>query len=320
MLVLGLCGVASAQPLPRTADKAEADRLFEEGRALLVAGNRAEACKKFDLSIRKDPRAVGTMLNLALCREETGQVASALHLYAEARDRARDQNLMEHKEAAERKIAMLSPRVPHLTISGAPANARVLVDDVVIDHEGLLDVTVDPGTHTIVVTAPGKLPYETKLEVKDSERRTVTIGELQGQTVVVAGATNRRKLWGKITTASGAALTLAGIGLAFYARSYYWSQFPSASRDGLPARDAAHDCWTAPDGASVARRCNQAGSASIDTARTLGHASTAVTIVGLVAVAGGVALWLTAPDSEAQPRVGVAATSEGGSVVISGAF
>ncbi len=54
----------------------EADRLFQEGRDLLAAGKPDEACAKFELSIKKDPRAVGTLLNLALCNERLGKLAT----------------------------------------------------------------------------------------------------------------------------------------------------------------------------------------------------------------------------------------------------
>lgn len=78
---LGICATfalaqaALANPAgPAATDKAEADRLFDQGRELLAAGDRVQACKLFELSLRKDPRAVGTMLNLGLCREEGGAI------------------------------------------------------------------------------------------------------------------------------------------------------------------------------------------------------------------------------------------------------
>ncbi|HUS30198.1 MAG TPA: hypothetical protein VMZ53_16940 [Kofleriaceae bacterium] len=302
-IVVILLGVANAQPLPRAEDKAEADRLFEEGRALLEKGDRAEACKRFDLSFRKDPRAVGTMLNLGLCREEAGLVASAVRYYQEARDRARDQNLAEHQQAAERKIAMLSPRVPRLTIALAPgteATARVLVDDTVIAQDQLIDVTVDPGDHALVVTAPGKLPYEAKLTVAESEHRKVDVPALQGATIVVREKSNRRFV-GKVGVGVGAGLLVASVGLGLYARHGYWSQFPDGARDGEIVRDDDHDCWTVLDNGKVARQCNEVGANALDNARLVAHISTGAAIAGGVAVLAGAFLWATAPRQEAPP-------------------
>lgn len=319
-IVAGLlvtCAVASAQPdkgapptsgsLPRPEDKAEADRLFEQGRELLVKGERAEACKLFDESFRKDPRAVGTMLNLGLCREEVGQVASAVRFYAEARDRAHDQNLPEHKEAAERKIAMLSPRVPHLAIvlpPGVPAGVRVLVDDTVIGADQLADITVDPGPHAIVVTAPDKLPYEYKLDVAESHHAVVTVPALEGAKTIVVKP-DRRRFWGKLAVGSGATLLVGAIGLGAYSRHLYWKQFPEGARDGELVRDGSHDCWTVLVNGSPTRQCNQVGSNALDNARLVGHFATGAAILGSAGVLAGAILWATAPKRDEAIALGI---------------
>jgi hypothetical protein len=298
--LLACAGVAAADSLPRPEDKAEADRLFEEGRALLAQGDRAEACKRFDASFRKDPRAVGTMLNLGLCREEVGQVASAVRFYAEARDRAHDQNLPEHQQAAERKMAMLSPRVPHLAIALAPntpPGVRVLVDDTVIAADQLTDVTVDPGTHSLVVTAPGKLPYETKLDVKESEHKQVSVPALEGAKTIVV-APDRRRLWGKLAVGSGVTLLVGAVGLGAYSRHLYWKQFPDGARDGDLVRDTEHDCWTVLVNGSPTRQCNEVGANALGNARIVGHVATGAAVVGGVGLIAGAILWATAPKHD----------------------
>jgi hypothetical protein len=323
-IVAGLlvtCAVAAAQPaqpkgkspsrpeekaLPRPEDKAEADRLFEQGRELLAKGERAEACKLFDDSFRKDPRAVGTMLNLGLCREEVGQVASAVRFYAEARDRAHDQNLPEHQEAAERKIAMLSPRVPHIAIALPPntSGARVLLDDTVLAADQLTDVTVDPGTHSIVVTAPDKLPYDTKLDVKEGEHAKIVVPPLEGAKTIVVH-TDRRRLWGKLAVGSGATLIIGAIGLGAYSRHLYWKQFPDGARDGELVRDDAHDCWTVLVNGSPTRQCNDVGSNALDNARLVGHFATGAAILGGAGVIAGAILWATAPKKDESIALGL---------------
>src|SRR5438093_108268 len=157
IVVVVAAGATRAAAQPADSDKLEADRLFADGRALLAAGKPKEACAKFDLSARKDPRAVGTLLNLAQCHEIAGEVSTAYNLYAEARARAKDQDLKEHREAAERKLALLAPRVPHLAITGVPAGAKVIVDRLVLADDQRAGVPADPGPRTITVTAPGKL-------------------------------------------------------------------------------------------------------------------------------------------------------------------
>jgi len=317
--------ITSAQPLPRAEDKAEADRLFEEGRALLQRGDRAEACKRFDLSIRKDPRAVGTMLNIGLCREEVGQIATALRFYQEARDRAHDQSLHEHQEAAERKLAILAPRVPHLSIElpeNLPPRTRILIDDLVIAVDSAGDVTVDPGSHAIVVTAPGKLPFEGKVEVTEGERARLVVPPLEGaKTVVIREQGSRRALWGKILVAGGAAALGGGIGLAYLARGQYWDQFPDGAESAVVAPDAQHDCWTElASSGEIRRRCNARGEDATSSARRLSRIGVATAVAGgAIAVAGAV-LWITAPAPSETPAVSFDVGDGGASLAFTRSF
>src|ERR1700678_3583891 len=55
---------------------AAAEALFDEGKALMAAGNYASACPKFAESNRLD-EGIGTSLWLADCFEKNGQTASA---------------------------------------------------------------------------------------------------------------------------------------------------------------------------------------------------------------------------------------------------
>jgi hypothetical protein len=284
---------ATAAADVRDDDKLLADKLFQEGRELLDQGKRADACAKFDLSFRKDPRAVGTILNLGLCAEEAGQVATAVRYYGEARARAHDQGLTEHEQAADGKIALLAPRVPHLAIvlpAGTPPATRVIVDQVVLAPDQLADIPVDPGERAIVVSAPDKLPFETKVTVAEGAHPRVVIPALQGaRTVVVRPSTKR--LWGKILVGSGVALVGGGIGLGLYGRSLYDRQFPNNDPSQPDAEDTNHHCFTV---ASV-RHCDPAGASKLKTARRVSAAGTAVGIAGIVVSAAGAYLWWSSP-------------------------
>jgi hypothetical protein len=303
-IAVGICALllaraVAAQPAgPNPTDKAEADRLFEQARDLMTKGDRVEACKLFDLSLRKDPRAVGTMLNVALCREEGGAIATATRIYSEARDRARDQKLAEHADAAERKLALLAPRVPHLKITlpaNAPVTTRVIVDDLVLSLDQLGDLTVDPGTRAIVVAAPDKLPYETTIEIKEAEHRVLVVPALQGAKTVIV-QTSSRALYGKVGIASGALLVGLSLGLGYYAEHLYWSQFPAASRDGEDAIADGKNCYTYTDSRLTHQRhCNAVGAEHLKNATTLANVSTGVAIVGALAAGVGGYLWWTAP-------------------------
>lgn len=67
-------------PNPRAA---EAEALFEDGRNLMNAGQILPACEKFEASAAIDI-AIGTLLNLANCREMTGDTKAACENYRKA--------------------------------------------------------------------------------------------------------------------------------------------------------------------------------------------------------------------------------------------
>ncbi len=319
--VVLLALVTSVAAQPRGGDKAEADRLFYEARQLLEQERREEACAKFDLSFRKDPRAVGTILNLGLCGEMTGKVATAVRYYAEARDRARDQDLKEYQEAAERKIALLAPRVPRVEITLAETlpGTRVLVDTAVLAPHQLDGLDVDPGTRTIVVTAPGRLPYETKVEIAEGERETVAIPRLEAaRTVYVERGTNPRRTWGKVATFSGVGLIAAGVVVGVLADRSYWDEFPAGARDGaIVGPLPTHDCWTVGTSEGAERRCNADGASATKRARRLAHVGTGVGIAGAAMLVTGVVMWWTAPtDTVIAPT----ASADGAGLAISGRF
>lgn len=165
---------------PALADKTEADRLFEEGVKLRGQGLRREACAKFEQAMKQDERAVGTLLNLALCAEQDERFATAVKLFSEARDRAREQGLKEHLDAAVEHLDKLTPHVSHLEIKLARTypSMKILVDDAVFAPEQLAAIPLDPGKRTVTVSAPQHLPYETTTMVGPGAHVTLEIPEL----------------------------------------------------------------------------------------------------------------------------------------------
>ncbi|WP_146647378.1 hypothetical protein [Labilithrix luteola] len=128
--------------------QARAERLFEEGRALLDAGRFQEACPKLEESERLDAGG-GTRLNLALCHERTGRLAAAYADYEESLGRALHDGRADRERFAREHLAALEPRIPTISIVGA--SGAILVDGVELHVAEGARLRVDPGVHVVVV-------------------------------------------------------------------------------------------------------------------------------------------------------------------------
>src|SRR5689334_9389322 len=132
IIVILLTATASAQ----APDVSSAEALFRDGRRLMKEHKLAEACEKFEASERIDD-SVGTLLNLADCREKNGQLATAWATFLKAASTARTRH-DDHETTAKAHAAALEPRLSYLTIS-VPESSKV--DGLVIKRD---DVEIDP--------------------------------------------------------------------------------------------------------------------------------------------------------------------------------
>ena len=169
--------VIARTALAQGGDPAAAERLFQDARSALVAGNYDAACPMFAESYRLDP-APGTMLNLADCEERRGQLARAWQHFRRLYDvlPASDERRAEAKLRAD----AVEPRIPRLRVVVASAAATVVRDGVTLGPASLgIRLPVDPGKHVIVVTAKGhrERVYEVSLTEGDDKDLSVTTGE-----------------------------------------------------------------------------------------------------------------------------------------------
>jgi hypothetical protein len=178
-VVLAMSRVAAgSDPEPTAADRALATELFREGRALLEKGKASEACRKLEESQRLDPGG-GTLLNLAICHETEGRIATAWAEFTEALGMARRDGRQQRRELAEAHIAALEKVVPHLVVVvSKEADIRGLEikrdgSEIRRPAWGSL-IPVDPGEHAIEALAPGRQPFS----------KTVTVRSGQGTTEV----------------------------------------------------------------------------------------------------------------------------------------
>lgn len=143
----------------------------------MSAGRFREACPKLEESQRLDPGA-GTLLNLALCREQEGRLATALVLFDEALRASRVDGRTDRVAIAEEHIAALQPRQARLVVRvGAPAaGLRITVDGVELREPAWGVATViDSGSHRVEATAPGYRPFQAITDVRDGASSVVEV-------------------------------------------------------------------------------------------------------------------------------------------------
>ncbi len=293
-LCCALATAASAQeaePEETTAsdaDRAAAQVLFDEGRALLEAEDFEKACAKFAESMRLD-RAIGTQLNLAACYEKIGRLASAWINFEEARARASKEGMQQRVEIASERAQALEGRLSKMTLSvAAPVEGMTVTRDgePVGEPQWGIAVPVDGGSHVIEATAPGKKPWRTRVEVEaEGDVVEVSVPALEDAPVEVAEVAppeppppppDNTGFWVSAGVAGGLGLAGMGVGIAF-------GLIASSKND-----ESAEHCVVGPNA------CSAEGVALRDDAFTMAHVSTAGFVVGGVGIAAGVALLVVA--------------------------
>jgi hypothetical protein len=163
--ILTLANVCHADP---QSDKAAAQAAFDLGRKLVLAGNFADACPKFEESEKLDP-GLGTMLFLADCYEKTGKTASAWGQFREAEAIALKQSDAREKVAHDRASA-LEPKLSKIVVQVDAAkkiDGLHVTRDAVEIGQGLWNVPfpIDPGPHDIGASAPGRKSWSEHVQI-----------------------------------------------------------------------------------------------------------------------------------------------------------
>jgi hypothetical protein len=164
--VIAQRGIADEPPSADTT--AVAQRLFDDGKAAMAEQRYAEACKRFAESHRLDPATGGTLLNLAVCNESLGKIATAWAEFEEAELFARHYGRPDREKLARERIAALRPRVSMLLVQEPlawVAGLSLTVDGVAMGRAAWGGIPIDPGDHVVTVSAPGKLPWTSHVAV-----------------------------------------------------------------------------------------------------------------------------------------------------------
>ena len=159
------------------AEPALAETLYQEGRALMAQRRTAEACAKFDESLRLD-QATGTLLNLAVCHEALGKLATAWAEFRAGASIALHDGRQDRSQLAREHLARIEPRLSRLTVSvtdrARVAGLRITLDGMVLGAPAWNVATpIDPGTHVLEARAPGYRSWSQTVMVGASATRLV---------------------------------------------------------------------------------------------------------------------------------------------------
>ncbi len=296
--VLSLSFALTLVPCPAGAqsasDSATAESLFNEALALLESKKPAEACPKLEASQRLDP-GVGTLLYLADCYQQLGRTASAWATFREAAYLARDRK-DERESVAVESADALEAQLSYLTLDVTPPPGVTLEiqrdGKVIPEAVWNTAIPVDPGVHTVQVSAPGKQPWSTSITIAPGPRQErVVIPALEDaplpppvplsappaeQRPEPSWSTQKTAGW-VLLGAGSAGLITAGV-LALLARG--------------DDSDADRECR--PDRPGL---CNPAGVKLAQSARTKATWAGIGAGIGAAALGAGVTLLLTAPSA-----------------------
>jgi serine/threonine-protein kinase len=348
-MAMALASTLAPPLLAQTAaDKAAAEGLFDQGRSLMQEGDFTKACGLLERSQHIDP-AVGTLLYLAECYEKSGRTASAWATFREASDAASSAREPQRARTGRERAQRLEPHLSRLTIQVAPETQQLA--GLTVDRRdkqiqaALFNVPVptDPGEYSITASAPGYEPWSGTVTVPERAGRvSISVPALRKSSEPDKGAaaavpiapgpgavgadkpaaagdasgaalnpstgstetrSNAQRTMGLVVGAAG--VVGIGAGTFFGLRAF--------SKNG----EAEDLCPNGPN--SV---CNDEKGLSLTSeARNAATAANIAFGVGLVALAGGVVLYLTAPRAGGDAASGALHARVGpGSILVGGSF
>ncbi len=322
-LTLTVVVVALASPSAALAqaggDVARADALFNAAKALLEGGQYADACAKFAESNRLVP-GLGITLYLADCYERIGRLASAWSEFRSAEGLARERN-DKRAEVARARAQAIEPKLNRLTIAVGPTVPRtglqVLLDGASIPPEEWgLAMALDPGDRVVVVMAPGHTPRTISTRLgPDNPTAVVRIDSLD-ETAAAAPASREVAPPAASPTPTPPPAPSPPAAVApepAPERAASYTDDPGATRRwigigvgaagviglgvgtvlGLNAKSKLNQSNNGPCGAND--QCNSTGLALRQDASSAATGLTVAFVLGGVAVAAGLVLYLTAP-------------------------
>ncbi len=308
---LGCVALAAALTCSRlagaaTADEVRAEALFRDGMQKFDTGQVAAGCAAFTESLRLDPK-LGTLLNLALCHEKQGKIATAWLEYNTGAAWATQNGQKDRREFANGHALTLEGQLSRMLLQLPPARE---LSSVEIDGEPLpeprwyLPLYLDPGEHAIAVSAPGKQRRTVKVVVpREPSAQLIPIPTLQDAPLSELPSQKARA---PVTDAPAAGATqrtvglvVGGVGIAGIAAGVVFGVLTLQKRD-----DQSTHC--------AGSACDATGAQAHDDAQKYGLVSTIGFGAGAAMVLTGAILYLTAPHATLHASLGPRGATLGG--------
>jgi hypothetical protein len=293
---------------PSAGDRATARTLAQEGQQALEGKNYPVAVDKFS---RADALVHAPTLLLGLARAQVGlgRLVEAQENYNRIiRDGVASNaphSWAKALEDATKEVAAIPARVPWVTITVlGPTNPEVIIDSTPIPTASLgVKRPVNPGSHTVRVSAEGYVPSEKSITLSEGQTTTVNI-ELEQVATDSAQVAKKGSVGADTTSPSGpdtrkiVAFSALGLGGAGVIAGTITGILALRKHDQI--KKACNN------GSQCDVNLNQAS--AIDSYHTVANISTVSFIVGGVGAAAGVVLLLTQPKETAQTAKGAHVT------------
>lgn len=274
-----------------SSDKALAQSLFDAAKKLMKEGKYAEACPKLAESHRLDP-AGGTLLNLAVCHEKEGRIATAWAEFNDALSQAKKEGRADREGFAREHIGAIEPRLSRLVVNVAPAAAStngltVKIDGVAIGKAAWgMAMPVDPGKHAIEASAPGKKPRVSTVEVgAEADKKSIDVAALDDAPVETKAVTTTTPVTDTGSSKKTIGFVVGGVGVV-------------ALGVGAVFGITAFSKWGERNDNCPNDVCNAKAKEAGDSARSAANIANVGVGVGIVAIGVGTYLILSSPSAE----------------------
>jgi hypothetical protein len=231
---------------------------------------------------------------MGITYEGLGTIMSAIDAYnAAIRTASKSAGDVEIARAAQARIDALEPKVAHLALrpnASTPSEIRVDNEPVAADAAG--DMRVDPGSHTVDATAPGKQPFHAQVTLSEGGRAEIPIVFESAATPPPPPAQEQQpkeasplRTAGIITAAAGVALVVGGV-VVLVLRSNAISDLKESCPNGDCPRARQRELQDTHDRAAFQ-----------------GPLGATLVGVGAAAIATGVVLYMMGPEPKTAARL-----------------